>query len=184
MPKLASRMRVPAPARRPILEGDKKMSRRTTTESRGGGRKGYTIGYGRPPTRSRFQKGQSGNPAGRRKGVQNLGTDVKRTLATPVRVKENGRTRNKSTQESALMVLREKALRGDARALDLLLELAARFNNDPAEAGQAQPLPADDQAILAAYVAECMAETRPAAAKSAADQSPKLGGDSSKKSPK
>ena len=55
------------------------------------------------------------------------------------------------------MVLREKALRGDARALDRLLELAVRFNNDGAEIGPAQALSADDQAILAAYVAEISA---------------------------
>ena len=60
---------------------------------------------------------------------------MKRTLATPVKVKEGGRTRTKSTQEGALMVLREKALRGDARALDRLLELAVRFNSDAAEIG-------------------------------------------------
>jgi Family of unknown function (DUF5681) len=28
---------------------------------------GYTVGYGRPPAHSRFQKGRSGNPAGRRR---------------------------------------------------------------------------------------------------------------------
>ena len=55
------------------------------------------------------------------------------------------------------MMVREKALRGETRALERLLELAARFNNDPAEAVPAQPLPADDQAILAAYRAECAA---------------------------
>ena len=86
--------------------------------------------------------------------MRNLKTDVMRTLATPVKVKEGGRTRTRSTQEGALMVLREKALRGDGRALDRLLELALRFNNDAAEIGPAQALPADDQAILAAYVAE------------------------------
>jgi hypothetical protein len=89
--------------------------------------------------------------------VRSLKTDVKRTLATPVKVKEGDRTRKKSTQESALMVLREKALRGDARALDRLLDLAGRFNNDPAEAGPVQPLSADDRAILGAYVTECTA---------------------------
>ena len=36
------------------------------------------------------------------------------------------------------MVLREKALRGDARALDRFLELALRFNND-AGRGRTQP---------------------------------------------
>jgi Family of unknown function (DUF5681) len=133
-------------------------NRRSTTSSGG-----YEVGYGRPPRHSQFRPGQSGNPAGRRRGVRNLKTDVKRTLATLVKVKEGNRTRKKSTQESALMVLREKALRGDARALDRLFDLAVRFNNDPAEAGPSQPLSADDQAILAAYVAECTtAGTSPA----------------------
>ena len=62
------------------------------------------------------------------------------------------------------MVLREKALRGDARALDRLLELALRFNNDAAEIGPAQALSADDQAILAAYEGELAAAMAPAIA--------------------
>jgi hypothetical protein len=122
---------------------------------------GYTIGYGRPPTHTRFRPGQSGNPAGRRKGVRNLSTDVKRALKVPVKVKEGGRTRAISTQEGALMVLREKALKGDARALDRLLELARLFNNDAGEIGPGQALSADDQAILAAYAAEAVTAAKP-----------------------
>ena len=87
------------------------MARRKTTGSRGGGKNGYEVGYGKPPTHSRFQPGQSGNPAGRRKGVRNLKTDVMRTLTTPVKIKEGGRTRTRSTQQGVLMVMREKALR-------------------------------------------------------------------------
>ena len=71
--------------------------------------------------------------------MRNLKTDVKRTLAMPVKVKEGGRTRTRSTQEAALMVLRERALKGNTRALDRLLELAMRFNNDEAETGPARP---------------------------------------------
>ena len=114
--------------------------------------KSYEIGYGKPPTHTQYRPGQSGYPAGRRKDVRNLKTDVKRTLAMPVKVTEAGRSRTKSTQEAALMVLRERALKGNSRALDRFLELALRFNND--EAGQAQLLTADDRAILAAYVAQ------------------------------
>ena len=55
------------------------------------------------------------------------------------------------------MVLREKALRGDPRGLDRILELALRLNNDVAEIGSGQSLAPDDQAILDAYVAEKIA---------------------------
>lgn len=121
---------------------------------------GYEIGYGKPPKHTRFQAGRSGNPAGRRKGVRNLMTDVKRTLQVPVKVKESGRARKISTQEGALMLLREKALQGDARALDRLLELARLFNNDATESGPAPALASDDRAILAAYAAEIAATAR------------------------
>jgi Family of unknown function (DUF5681) len=137
------------------------MSERKDAASIGDDGGGYTVGYGRPPTHSRFRPGQSGNPAGRRKGVRNLSTDVKRALKVPVKVNEGGRTRAISTQEGALMVLREKALKGDARALDRLLELARLFNNDAGEIGPGQALCADDQAILAAYAAEAVTAAKP-----------------------
>ena len=129
------------------------MRRRKTKASSGANGGRYAVGYGKPPLHSRFRAGQSGNPAGRRKGVRNLVTDVKRTLATPVTVREGGRTRKKSTQDAILMVLRQKALHGDARSLDRLLDLALRCNNDAAETGASQALTADDQAILDDYVA-------------------------------
>ena len=161
------------------------MVRRKIPGSRGGGRNRYEVGYCKPPTHSQFRPGQSGNPAGRRKGVRNFMTDVKRTLAMPVKVKEGGRTRKKSTQESALMLLREKALQGDQRALDRLLELEVRFNNDEAESGLTQALPANDQAILAAFVAEFAADAMTSAtAKSPDDLTSTLGPSSDKKAPK
>jgi len=113
----------------------------------------YGVGYGKPPVHSRFKPGQSGNPAGRRKGSRNLSTDVRFMLELPVRVQEGGRTRKISTQEAFLMKLREKALRGDVRALGDSIELASRFNDDSTVAQTSQALPAEDQAILAAYVA-------------------------------
>jgi len=143
------------------------MFRRKTTASTGDGKKGYEVGYGKPPRDSQYRPGQSGYPAGRRKGVRNLKTDVKRTLKMPVKVTKGGRTRTRSTQEVALMVLREKALNGNSRALERLFELALRFNND--EAGQVQQLTADDRAILTAYVAQFAAAAMTSATGGAAD---------------
>src|SRR5256886_11571782 len=156
------------------------MSERKEAVSPRGKSNGYEVGYRKPPQHTRFRAGRSGNPAGRRKGVRNLATDVKRILKVPVKVKENGRSREISTQEGALMVLREKALKGDARSLDRLLEYASRFNNDAGEIGLA-PCP-EDQAILAAYVAEAAAAAKPATtAESPPDPTPHPAGSSDEK---
>jgi len=171
------------------------MSRRkkTTSSNRSGkkdswtrdGKKDYPVGYRKPPVHSRFQPGQSGNPAGRRKGLRNLETDVKRMFSTPIKVKEGGRTRIKSTQEAVLMVMREKALRGDARALDRSLALAERFNNAAAETAAAQALDADDRAILDAYVAKrADAATDPANAETNDNRAPIFRAGSDKMGPK
>jgi hypothetical protein len=115
----------------------------------------FKVGYKKPLRHSRFQPGKSGNPRGRQKAVRNLGSDVKRTLETPVRLNERGKAKRVSTQEAALLRLREKALKGDARSLDRLLELARTFNNGAAiESLGGKAEAAEDQALLDAYAAE------------------------------
>jgi hypothetical protein len=116
---------------------------------------GYEIGYGRPPQHSRFNPGVSGNPTGKRKGTRNLSSDVKRALLVPVKLNDHGKSRNVSTQEAALMRLREKALKGDSRSLDRLLELARLFNNDAANSAPRSS--SEDEKILAAYDREVLA---------------------------
>ena len=149
--------------------------------SRSGGEKRYPVGYRRPPVHSRYQPGQSGNPSGRRKGVRNLATDVKRTLLKPVTLRVGGRTQKRTTQESLLLVLREKALQGELRAIERLLDLAQRFSADLAESSAAQPLSADDQAILDAYRAECAAAAMQARSTEPSGPTPGSGGRSRKR---
>lgn len=111
--------------------------------------KDYKIGYGKPPEHSRFKKGQSGNPKGRPKGRQNLKTDIKETMEQPVRLTENGRSRSVSTQRAVIMRLREKALRGDDKAIDRLLKLAGLLDQE--ERGDPDTVEPSDRAILDAY---------------------------------
>jgi hypothetical protein len=113
------------------------------------------VGYRKPPRQTQFKPGKSGNPKGRPKGVANFSTDLQKTLSTSVKVKRNGRDTSVSTQRATLMVLREKALTGDARALDHFIELAARLEARR-HAVPARELNADDQAILTAYVKEAL----------------------------
>ena len=121
--------------------------------------KTYVVGFKKPPQHTRFRPGDSGNPGGRAKGVRNLATDVRRTLKGLIKVKEGGRSHKISAQAGMLLVLREKALKADARALDRLLNLGIKFNNEPDS--EAHPLSTDDQAILAAYAQEIAEASAP-----------------------
>ncbi len=111
----------------------------------------YEVGYGKPPKHTQFTKSQSGNPKGRPKGSNNFGTDVKRALKAPVRLTKDGSPRTVSTQEAALLRLREKALNGDARALDRLLALAQVYNDEQLVSDASQQITAEDAEILEAY---------------------------------
>src|SRR5271155_6015919 len=86
------------------------------------------VGYKRPPRHSRFRPGQSGNPSGRQKAMRNFATDRRATLEASVALNDKGKARRVSTQEAALLRLKEKALKGDSRALDRLIDLARIFN--------------------------------------------------------
>lgn len=110
----------------------------------------YKVGYRKPPKHSQFQPGQSGNPKGRPKGSRNFKSDVLDTLKTPIPVTQDGKKRKVSTQKAALMRLREKALSGDHRALDRLLELARLYNDEEMARTDTSRSP-DDEAILEAY---------------------------------
>ena len=51
------------------------------------------VGYGRPPTRTQFQKGRSGNPSGKSRKQRSFADDVSRALQERVVVTKDGRTR-------------------------------------------------------------------------------------------
>ncbi len=111
----------------------------------------YEVGYKKPPRHNQFKKGQSGNPNGRPKGSRNFATDVKATLQQGVRVTEGGKPRTVSTQFATLLRLREKALSGDGRALDRLLELARLYNDE--DLTESTKLSSGDAEILEAFTA-------------------------------
>lgn len=82
------------------------------------------VGYGRPPERTRFAKGRSGNPSGRPKGSKNIATILHETLRQRIVITENGRRKTVTKLEAAMIQLTEKALAGDLKALQLLTALA------------------------------------------------------------
>jgi Family of unknown function (DUF5681) len=49
----------------------------------------YQVGYAKPPRKTRFEKGKSGNSAGRVKGSKNVSKLLLQALGEPVVVNEN-----------------------------------------------------------------------------------------------
>lgn len=72
--------------------------------------------YKVPPDHSKFKKGKSGNPAGRPKKIPELRV----ILASVLGDEKDGKT----AAEAILMGLRAKAIKGDVRAAELLLDRA------------------------------------------------------------
>lgn len=72
-----------------------------------------SVGYGRPPTATRFKKGQSGNPKGR---PRNRRRDVPydTLLGQMVTVREDGRERRVTAAEAFILQLTKKGLEGDS----------------------------------------------------------------------
>ncbi len=94
----------------------------------------YEVGYKKPPVKTQFKKGTSGNPSGRSSAKRNLPRrdNIKaiflEVLDKPIRASEGGRTRSIKTINAIFLKLRSMALTGDYRALRLLIDLCKYFN--------------------------------------------------------
>lgn len=110
------------------------------------------TGYKRPPVTSRWQKGQSGNPTGRKRGTPNVRTDLLPELAEVIQINEGGTARRITKQRALLKSLAARGIKGDARAANLILNLIVRLL-DPEEQPSTQiAVSADDEAIIKTFL--------------------------------
>jgi Family of unknown function (DUF5681) len=83
-------------------------------------RKGYPVGYGKPPKHTQFRKGQSGNPSGRRGWSSSFAVQLDKALKKLVTVKINGRARRITRQELIAEQAVNRAASADWRYVKLL----------------------------------------------------------------
>ena len=92
----------------------------------------YDVGHAKPPSKTRFKSGQSGNPTGRPRGAKNFVTAIEDELRARVTVTENGRRKRVTKRQVIAKRLVNRAAEGDLRAIPLLLNEARGFENLPA----------------------------------------------------
>src|SRR5712691_11226726 len=81
----------------------------------------YEVGYGKPPARSRFKKGHSGNPRGPR--AKNLPALLVAALDEPVVVTANGQSRRITKREAVVAQLVDKSTGAELRATKMLIDM-------------------------------------------------------------
>ena len=83
--------------------------------------KKYDVGYCRPPEPSKWKKGQCGNPARiRKRPVKPVVAMIDEFFANEIDVVEKGIEQRRSAFEIILLQLCNKAMAGNARALNVL----------------------------------------------------------------
>lgn len=83
--------------------------------------KQYEVGYGKPPKKTKFKPGQSGNPKGRTKGSKNgIYTYIQRELNSSITLTDGSHI---TKEQGFARQLTNKALRGDIQSQKLLFNI-------------------------------------------------------------
>jgi hypothetical protein len=80
------------------------------------------VGYRRPPRKSRWKKGQSGNPRKKPKRSETILEVIDRLLLSPVTLTLNGETKRITALEAIVCQLQLKEMAGSSRASRILVD--------------------------------------------------------------
>lgn len=98
----------------------------------------YEVGYGKPPQHSRFSKGKSGNPSGRRKPRLSDAEVVAKIRDQKIAIKLRGKETRVTMLEAAILQTINKTIAsGKPRDLECLLRLLEKYGALPFEVRQA-----------------------------------------------
>lgn len=112
------------------------------------------VGYRRPPKRTQFRKGQSGNPRGRPKIVTSFKSDLAAELQEKLILTESGRERKITKQRAFIKTLTAAAIKKDIRAVNALLACMRLFGVGEDTVSAADKVDLDDLELLEAYVTQ------------------------------
>jgi hypothetical protein len=108
----------------------------------------YAVGYGKPPVHTRFQKGKSGNPKGRPRGMKNMSTLLSTALNASIVVVANGRRKKITKREAIVTQLVNKSAAADLKATQIVLAMLRDLECHADDPGEATVFTEADQEII------------------------------------
>lgn len=136
----------PAPVRR--RERPQPPAEAVVPEASRASEQSYEVGYGKPPTRTQFQPGQSGNPKGRPKGARSPFTLLRQELQAKVTLRENGRLTTVTKLEAIMKRVVADTLGGKPSQTRLLFALLHVFEAQDAATPDDRSLSRSDEELL------------------------------------
>lgn len=89
----------------------------------------YKVGYKKPPEKTQFKKGKSGNPKGRPKDARNTIDIFEEIINGQITIRENGKSVTVTKREAMLMRLFHKAIEGDPKAIEKSISLMLKIDD-------------------------------------------------------
>ena len=117
-------------------------------------------GYKNPPKHSRFQKGRSGNPAGRPKGSKNTLKLLDAVLEQKIKIQQEGKTISITKKQAMLMHLVNAAVRGEIKAIAALFPYMMQLDMKEEQSMETSKLSLKDEEILQQFLEENKQESK------------------------
>lgn len=109
-------------------------------------------GYKNPPKHSRFQKGCSGNPAGRPKGSKNTLKLLDAVLEQKIKIQQEGKTVSITKKQAMLMQLVNAAVKGEIKAIAALFPYMIQMDMKEEKTLENASLSQDDEEIIKQFL--------------------------------
>ena len=117
-------------------------------------------GYKNPPKHSRFQKGRSGNPAGRPKGSKNTLKLLDAVLEQKIKIQQEGKTISITKKQAMLMQLVNAAVKGEIKAIAAFFPYMMQLDMKEEQSLETNKLSLKDEEILQQFLEENKQESK------------------------
>ena len=110
------------------------------------------VGYKRPPQQTRFRKGQSGNPSGKKKAKPPRPERDKLDLSQTITVSSQGKRVTMTMREALHQKLLAMALKENLRAIELLFKLDALSDSQGQSDGSGPEVSQSEEVLIARFL--------------------------------